>query len=163
MSFRQSISGFQKKAKDKLSKIGHKLERGANVGDEEFARSALSLQSEPGIIVEGESRGDIIVGKGKDNPQSDDSRSVSRSVVRIGHSQGGSDNRANEEIDQKYLHPHLHVQTESGPSRESGDVDGKRTDQVIPLLRSDDPAFRLAGWGNRGYADRTISVPASDG
>ena len=89
MSFRQSISRFRKKAKDKLSKIGHKLERRADVGNEEFARSALSLQSEPWILVERKSRGgDIRVGK-VNGPQPDDSRSVLRSAVGIGHSQGG--------------------------------------------------------------------------
>ena len=88
--------------------------------------------------MEGEFRGgDIKVSKGKDDPQSDDSRSVSRSAVGIGRSQGGSDNKHSDEIDKKYLHPHIQVQTESGSSRERRDVDGKRIDQVSPILRSD--------------------------
>ena len=47
MSFRESLSGFRKKAKEKLSKIGEKRdERPAGVGSEGFDRSSLAPQSD---------------------------------------------------------------------------------------------------------------------
>ena len=71
--------------KGKLSKIGKRLERGsANVGGEGFDRSASSSQSEPVIVVGDEFRGgDIKDSGGKDDPQPDDSRFVSRSAVGV--------------------------------------------------------------------------------
>ena len=102
--------------KTKLSKIGNRLERRQpDAGGQGFDRSALSLQSEPGIVVGGECKGgDIKVGIGKEDPRPDDSRSISRSLVGMGHDQEGSDDKASE-----------------------GDVDGKRTDQVDPPPPSD--------------------------
>jgi len=47
MSFRESLSGFRKKAKEKLSKIGEKRdERPAAAGSEGFNPSSLSSQSD---------------------------------------------------------------------------------------------------------------------
>ena len=139
MSFRQTLSGFRKKVKGKLSKMGKRPERGsADAGSEGYDRSTLSSQSEPGIVVGGESRGDIKLSGGKDDPRPDDSRSVSRSAVGIGHDQGGSDDKASGgETSQKGLHPHPHVQTDSGSSREMKDVEGKRVDKAILPPQSD--------------------------
>ena len=139
MSFRQTLSGFRKKAKDKLSKIGKGPERGStDAGSEGYDRSTLSSQSEPGIIVGGESRGgDIKLSGGKDDPRPDDSRSVSRSAVGIGCDQGENDDEASGEASQKGLHPHSHVQTDSGSSREMSNVDGKRIDKLDPPPQSD--------------------------
>ena len=127
--------------KDKLSKIGDKTDKTqGSASGEGFDRSVLSLQSEPGIVVGGEFRGgDTKVSVGKDDPQPDDSRSVSRSAVGIGHDvQGGSDDKASgAETSQKHLHPHPHVQTEGGSSRERRDADGKRVDRADPPPRLD--------------------------
>jgi hypothetical protein len=47
MSFRKSLSGFRKKAKEKLSKIGDKKdEQPAGVSSEGFDHSSISLQSD---------------------------------------------------------------------------------------------------------------------
>lgn len=139
--------------KIKLSKIGDRLEgRQADAGGQGFDRSALSLQSEPGIVVGGEFRGgDIKVGIGKEDPRPDDSRSISRSLVGIGHNQEGSDDKASEgETNQKLLHPHSHVQTEGGSSRERRDVDAEKVDRVDPSSRSDiTPSTSRAG-GSEG-------------
>ena len=125
MSLRQSLSGFRKKVKEKLSKIGDGADkRRADVGGEGFNRSALSFQSEPSIMVGGEFGGDIEVGAGKDDPRPDDSWSFSRSAVGIGHGQGGDDDSAGGEINQQHLHPRPHLQTESGSSRERTGSDG---------------------------------------
>ena len=79
------------------------------------------------------SGGDIKAGGGKDDPRPDDSRSVSRSAVGIGHGQEESDDKASGgENRQEGLHPHPHVQTDSGSIREMRDVGGKRVDQVDP-------------------------------
>jgi len=136
MSFRKSLSKFQEKVKHKL-KIGDKSERkGPNIGGEGFYRSALSSQSEPGIVVEGEFRGGgTKVGVGKDYPRPDDSQSVSRSVVGSGYDTGGSDDNA--DGGETSLHPHPHLQAESGSSGEGRDVDGRRTDQADPPPQSD--------------------------
>ena len=125
MSLQQSVSGFRKKVKDKLSRIGHKTGKARpNVVGEGFDHSTLSLQSEPAIAVEGELGGDIEVGAGTDDPGPDDSRPVSQPAVGIGHSQGVSDDKASRgEISQMDLHPHSHVQTESGSSRERREVE----------------------------------------
>lgn len=88
---------------DKLSKIGDRTERGrADVGGEGFDHSTLLLQSEPGVVVRGEFRGgDSKADIEGDDPRLGDSK-VSRSAVRIGHVQGGSDDKANgEETDGK--------------------------------------------------------------
>ena len=128
MSFRKSFSGFRKKVKDKLSKVGEKGEnRQPNTGGEGFNRSALSLQSEPGIVAGGEFReGDVEV-SGEGDPRPGDSPSVSRSAVGVGHDQGGSDEEAHGGETSQNLHPHPHVQAESGSSR---DVGGKRADRT---------------------------------
>ena len=144
--------------KDKLSKIGDKKGKAPalNVGDEGFNRSALSLRSEPGIVVEGEFRGgDIKVGGGKDDPRPGDSKSFSRSVVEIGRDQGGGDDDANEgETSQRHLYPHPHVQTEGESSRKRRDVDGKRTDQADTSPRSD--------IGNKSLVPSTSRVGKSE-
>jgi len=112
MSFRKSLSKFQEKVKDKL-KIGGKSERpGADVGGKKPYLSALSSQSEPGIVVEGEFRGgDIKTGAGKDDPRPGDSQSVScRSAVGTGRDLGESDDNAyGGETDQSRLHPQSHL------------------------------------------------------
>jgi len=126
--------------KDKLG-IGDKPERtGADVGGKRPYLSALSSQSEPGIVVEGEFRGgDIKIGAGKDDPRPGDSQSVSRrSAVGTGHDLGGSDdNTYGGETDQSRLHPQSRLQAESGSSRERRDVDGKKADRVDPPPQSD--------------------------
>jgi len=139
MSFRKSLSRFQEKVKHKLSKIGDKPNRGVNVGGEGLYRSALSSQSEPGIVVGGEFRGgDTKVGVGEDDPRPDDSHSVSRSAVVTGHDLEGNDANANGgETNQKRLHPHPHTELECGSSQERRDVDGKKADRVDPPLHSD--------------------------
>jgi len=140
MKFRKYLSRFQEKVKNKLSRVKDKPERGgANVGGQGLSRSALSSQSEPGIAVEGGSRGgDIKVGVGKDDPRPDDSQSVSRSVVGTGHDLGGSDDNVNRgETGQKLLHPHPHTELEDGSSQERRDVEGKKADQVDPPPQSD--------------------------
>ena len=124
--------------KGKLSKIEKRPERGsADTSGEGF--DDLTSQSEPGIVVGSESRGgDIEADGGKGDPRPDDSRSVSRSAVGIGHDQGESDEKASiGGTSQKGLHPHPHVQTDSGSSREMRDVGGKRADKVDPPPRSD--------------------------
>jgi len=141
MSFRKTLSRFKEKVRHKPPKIGDKPERGANVGGEELHRPASSSQSEPGIVVEGDSRGGgIKVSVGKDDPRPDDSQSVSRSVVGTGHNLGGSNDNANGgETGQKHLHPHPHTELEGGPSQEMGDVNGRKADRVDPAAppRSD--------------------------
>lgn len=133
MSFRQSFSKLRKKAKDKLSKIGDGIERTlASVDDKRSGRSTLSLQSESGIAVDEGEVGDVSVGK--DDLQPDDSRPVSRSAVRTGQEQGGSDDKASGETSQKHIH--LFPQTESGSSRKRGDVDRKRADRADPPPQS---------------------------
>ena len=132
MSLRQSFSGFRKKVKEKLSKIGDGTDkRRVNVGGEGFNHSALSLQSEPGVVVGGE------FGVGKDDLRPDDSRSVSQSVVGTGLGQGGSDDMAGGEINQQHLHPRPYVQTGSGSGRERMDADGKRAGRANPPLQLD--------------------------
>lgn len=131
MSLQQSFSRFRKKAKEKVSKIRDKIGKiRANAGDEGSYRSGLSSQSEPGVVVEGESRGgETKAGVGKDDSRPGDSVSVSRSAVGIGHDHGGSDDgTSGRETDQKGLHPHL--QAESGSSR------GKKVDRAHPLSQS---------------------------
>ena len=129
MSFRKSFSGFRKKVKDKLSRIGGR----PDIGGEGHSRSSLSAQSEPGILVGGEFRGgDIKISAGKNDPQPGGSQSVSRrSMVETGHGLGGSDDTASGAgSSQKFLHPHPPVQAESGSSGETRDIDGKKADQL---------------------------------
>ena len=91
MSFRKSFSGFRKKVKDKLSKIGGKIEEiRANPSDDGFRRASLSLQSEPGIIVEDESEGDPEASRARGGPRPGRSLFVSRSAAEIGHGQAAS-------------------------------------------------------------------------
>ena len=134
MSLRQSFSKLRKKAKDKVAKIRDKIGRGrANLGDEEFNRSALSLQSEPGIVTGDELAGDI----GGENARPDDSRFFSHSAVELGRDQGGSGDEANEgEASQKDLHPHSQVQTESGSNQGRGGVGETRVGQAHPPPQS---------------------------
>ena len=135
MSFRKSFSGFKKKAKDKLSKIVHRPERGgANAGGDGSYRSALSSQSEPGSVVEGDlGGGGIKVGAEKDDPQPDDSRSVSRSALGVGES---DDKAGAGETSQKRLHLRPHVQAESGSSQGRRGVDGQQADRADPPPQS---------------------------
>ena len=126
--------------KDKLSKIVHRTEKGgANTGGEGSYRSALSVQSEPGIVVEGElGGGEIKVGVGKDDPQPDDVQSVSPSAEGISHDQGESDDKASGgETSKKHLHPHPHMQAESGSSQGRRSVDGQQADRADPPPQSD--------------------------
>jgi len=136
MCLRQRFSRFRNKAKEKLSPI-FKKRRGVDVGGEEFDNPTLSLQSEPGIAVEGEFRGrGIKISTGKDNPRPDNPLPVSRSAVGIGHDQGGSDDSGGE-TSQRYLHLRPHVQTGSGSGREREDANGKGTGQSDLPLQSD--------------------------
>jgi len=140
MKFRKSLSRFKEKVKHKRSNIGDKPEGGgANVGGEGLSSSALSSQSEPGIVVGDEFRGgDIKIGVGKNDPRPDDSQSVSRSAVVTGHDLGGSDDNANRgETSQTRLHPHPHTELEGGSSQERRDVEGKKADRVDPPPQSD--------------------------
>ena len=122
--------------KDKLSKIVHRPDKGgANAGGEGSYRSALSLQSEPGIVVDGEFRGgDIKVSTRKDDPQPDDSRSVSRSALGVGES---DDKAGGGETSQKRIHLHPHIQAESGSSQGRRSVDGKQADKADPPPQPD--------------------------
>lgn len=135
MSFQQTLSGFRKKAKEKLSKIGHNAEkRRTNVGGKVFHRSAPASQLEPDVAAEGELSGDTKFNAGEDSPRPGDPLSASQSVV----GSGPSDDKANAtEIGQKYLHPHSHAQSEGGPSREGGGFDEKRVSQAHPPLQPD--------------------------
>ena len=138
MSFRQSISEFGKKAKEKaknkLSKIGNSTKgRGTSVGGEGVNHSSLSLQSEPAIIVESELRTDTGVGVGNDNLRPDDSLSVSRPMAELEREPGGSDDYTiQRERGQKGLHPHAREQAGRGSSQERGGASRKRTGQVDP-------------------------------
>ena len=136
MSLRQSFSRFRKKAKDKLSPIfGKTKRRGPNVGGEESIHPTLSLQSEPAITAGGELGEDTRASFRTDDPRRDDSLSVSRSAVEIGHDKGEEDKASGGEASKKYLHPHSRVQAESRSSQERKDVDEKRTGRVDPPLR----------------------------
>jgi len=142
MSLRQSLSGFRKKAKDKLSKIGDRIERRrAGVGDEGFDRPNSPLEPEPIMGVEGEPGGDIrVIGVGKGDPRTDDSRFVSWPVVEGEHEPGGSDNYAGQqERVQEDLHLRARMQAGRGPSQERRNVGGNRVSQVDlpPRSKSD--------------------------
>ena len=140
MSFRKPFSQFREKVKRELSKIGDRPERrGANVGGEGTHRSALPSQSEPGIVVEGEFRGgDIRVGDGNDDPPLDNSRPISRSVAGAGCDLGRSDDNADGgETGQEGLHPHPHMELESGSSRERRDAGRNTADQLDPPPQSE--------------------------
>lgn len=123
MSFKQSFSGFRKKAKDKLLKIGRKPDKTpSSAGSEGLDHSSVSLPSEPAIVVEDERRGGTSIGGGEGDPQLDDSRSVSQSLVR--REPGGSDDDANRpEGDQEGLRPDTHLQAGREASREGKKVD----------------------------------------
>lgn len=129
MSFKQSFSGFRKKAKDKLLKMGRKPDQTpSGAGGEGLGHSSLSLPSESAIVVEGERRGGTSVGEGEGDPQLDDSRSVSQSLAR--RELGGSDDDDNRpEGDQEGLRPHTHLQAGREASREGKKVDVKGVDQ----------------------------------
>ena len=136
MSLRQSFSRFRKKAKEKLSPIFDKTKRrGSNVGGGEFTHPTLSLQSEPAIAAGGGLGGDTRASFGTDDPRRDDSLSVSRSAVGIGHGEGEDDRASGGEASKKYLHPHSRVQAESRSSQERKDIDEKRAGRVDPPLR----------------------------
>jgi len=130
MSLRQSLSGFRKKAKDKLSKIGDRIERRrAGVGGEGFDRPNSPLEPEPIMGVEGEPGGDIGVGKG--DSRTDDSRFVSWPVVEGEREPGGSDNYdGQQERVQEDLHLRVRMQAGRGPSQERRNVGGNRVSQV---------------------------------
>ena len=134
MSFRKSFSGFRKKAKDKLSKIGGRTEKiRANTGDDDLYRPASSSQSEPVIVVEDESKGDPDAGGGRGDPRPGGSLPVSRSAVEIGHAQGEIDGKVDGGgVGQKGLHPHFYVQVESGSGHEGSVVGGKEAGQADP-------------------------------
>ena len=125
--------------KDKLSCIGDKTAEGqANPGGGGFDHRTLSLQSEPGVIVEGEFRGgNNKVSVGEDDPRPGDLQSASRSVVGVEYGPGAGDDKTSGEASQKDLHPHPRVQTKGGSIRETRDVDGKGTDQDDLPPRSD--------------------------
>ena len=131
MSFRQYISGFPKKVKDKLSKVWNKMgEERPNVVSEGFEHPALPLQSEPAIVAGGKTE-DTEVGAGKASPRPDDSLPVSRSAVEIGYDQEKSDDEAGGgEISRKDLHPHPHVQIESGSSRERREAERSQDQEL---------------------------------
>ena len=135
MSLRKAFSGFRKKAKDKLSKIGGRTEEiRANTGGDGLFRPASSSQSEPAIVVEDESKGDPEAG-GRGDPRPGGSLPVSQSAVEIGHDQGESDDKADGGgAGQKGLHPHSYVQVESESSREGSVVGGKEAGQADPPL-----------------------------
>ena len=154
MSFRKSISGFRKKVKDKLSKIGGRTgETRANAGDDGLYRPASSTQSEPAIVVEDEWKEDPRAGGGRSDPRPGGSLSVSRSAVEIGHAQGKSDDKADGGgAGEEALHPHSYVQGESRSSREKSVLE---PDQANPLRLDTDnettPApssFRARGSGS---------------
>ena len=134
MSFRQSFSEFGKRAKDKLSRIGNSTKRReTGVGDEGLDHSSLSLQSEPGIVLEDEVRGDTKVDVGNDDPRSDDSLPVSRSLVELGRGSGGSsDYTIRRERGQKGLHSHTYEQAYRGSGQERAGAGGKGAGQVDP-------------------------------
>jgi len=132
MSLRRTLSGFRKKAKEKVSNIGNSIKRQC-VGDDGLDHSTLSLQSEPAAVVESELRGDTGVGVGNDDPRPDGSLSVSRSVTGLEREPGGSgDYTAQQERGQKGLHPHAYEQAGRGSSKEREDAGRKRADQVDP-------------------------------
>ena len=129
MSLRKSFSGFRKKAKDKLSKIGGRTEEiRADAGDRDSGlyRPASRSQSEPAIVVEDEFKGDPEAGGGGGDSGPGGSLVVSRSAAEIGPVQGGSDDKpSGEETCQQGLHPHSDVQAESGSSHEERIVGGE--------------------------------------
>ena len=112
-----------------------------NYPDRPKSLPTLSSQSKPGVVVADELRGgDIEAGGEKDGPRPrpDDSPLVSHQAMGIGHNQRGSNDKASRgETNQEDIHPPQNAQTESEPSRERGDVDGKRADRVDPPLRSE--------------------------
>ena len=138
---RQTFSEFRKKARGKLSKLGDKLGgEGTNVNGNENRRPAspLSLRFEPGIVAEDRLGDGIRIGVGKSDPRPDNPLPISRSAVEIGQNHGESDDKANAgEIGQKYIRPHSHAQTESGPSREGEDVGGESAGQAHPHTEPD--------------------------
>ena len=138
MSFRQSISEFGKRAKEKakgkLSKIGNSTKgRGTSVGGEGLDHSSLSLQSEPAVVVGGELRGDAGAGVGTDDPQPNDSLPVSRSMAELEREPGGSDDyTTQQERGKESLHPHAYERAGRGSSQEKEGVGRKGAGQVDP-------------------------------
>ena len=128
MSFRKSFSGFRKKAKDKLSKIGGGTgEIRANAGDDGLHRPASSTQSEPAIVAQDEFKGDPKAGGGRGDPRPDGSPLVSRSAVEIGPTQGGSDDEpGGGETHREGLHPHSYLRAGGRSSREERVVGGEQ-------------------------------------
>jgi len=148
MSLRQSFSGFRKKVKVKLSKIGNRTgRRGTDVGGES-AHSSPPLQSGPAIVAESEARGDIRVGIGEDDPQPEDSQSISRSIIERECEPGGSDSHANRREDiQGGLHPHKNVQAGHGDidERKGGQVDPPRSQSDIKDGTTPTPSISQGG------------------
>jgi hypothetical protein len=175
MSFRQSISEFGKrtkeKAKGKLSKIGNGTKRqGANVGGERLDRSTLSLQSEPAILVEHELGEGIGVGVGNDEPRPDDSPSVSPSMAELEREPGGSDDHTvRRERGQEGLHPHAHEQADGGSGQEREGSGKERPGQVDPPRSESDIGRRtpipsiLQDGGSKGTRTAPFqSLPLTD-
>ena len=134
MSFRKTFSGFRKKAKDKLSKIGGKTkEIRANTGGDGLYLPASPSQSDPAIVFEDGSKGDPEAGGGIADPRPGGSLSVSQSAVEIGHGQGESDDKVDGGgVGQMGLHPRSYLQVESGSGREGSVVGGKEAGKANP-------------------------------
>ena len=129
MSLRQSFSGFRKKVKVKLSKIGNRTgRRGTDVGGESD-HSNPPLQSGPAVVAESEARRDIRVGTGEDDPQPEDSQSILQSIIEPG---GSNSYAARREDSQGGLHPHTNVQAGHG------DIDERKAGQVDPARSQSD-------------------------
>ena len=107
--------------------------RGAEGGSDAFPPLEFVAGLEPAIKVGGQIEGDVRVGTGNDESRSDDSQFVSRSAVKIGHGQGGSNDKASGgETNQEHPYPHSHVQTERRSGQERKDLDEERAGQVDP-------------------------------
>lgn len=134
MSFRKSFSGFRKKAKDKLSKIGGRTEEiQASTGGDGLYHPASSSQSEPAIVVEDEFKGDPEADGGVGDPRPGGSLTVKRSAVEIGHAQGKNDDKADGgEAGQKVPYSHSYMQVESVSSREKRIFGGEWAEQADP-------------------------------
>jgi len=145
MDFRKAFAKAREKVKHGLSKIRKKREGSVvNVGGEGFDHSALSLQSGPDIVAEGEVRGEDSGASGREDnpaPRPDDSESMSPSVAGRGHDLGGSDDHVSGgETDRRGLHLDPHVRTETGSGQEGRDqVDTLQSDirnrTPTPILR----------------------------
>ena len=76
---------------------------------------------------------DVRAGTGGDDPRSEDSLSVSRSMTELEREPGGSDDHAGrQERGQKGLHPQAYEHTGRGSSQEREGTGRKRAGQVDP-------------------------------